>query len=194
MTKCLCTLCIAMLLILTIPYQSLLFAEIYQWNDTDGSIHLSNNPTDIPKGKKPIVRNDGSSNNISSPLKSEHSTVPLNYSLTSSTPSWKKYIEPACNQEYKEATNYCESASSRPDLKNISPLDRRSETERCVHKRVNARCKEQYDKALRVMQEETNKCVDTRQKIYRICGYPQHSNQKCHGEHMAELEAACNIR
>ena len=41
---------------------SLALAEIYKWTDSDGSVHFSDNPINVPKGKRPIVRQDEKSN------------------------------------------------------------------------------------------------------------------------------------
>lgn len=130
-------------------------------------------------------------------------------------------MEPACNQEFKEAEKKCEPSSkqSLKNLKNISPDCQRKvegknfsvckqelkeatqvmhlEIEQCVKKSVSPKCKEQFDKMMRVIEEDANsakKCMETRQKIYKICGYPQRENVKCHTEYMAELEAACKIK
>lgn len=41
--------------------------ELYQWTDTDGSVHFSDNPMSIPKGKRPIVRQDDITSSTSTP-------------------------------------------------------------------------------------------------------------------------------
>jgi hypothetical protein len=33
-------------------------AEMYQWSDSDGAVHFSDNPMSIPKGERPLVRQD----------------------------------------------------------------------------------------------------------------------------------------
>jgi hypothetical protein len=164
--------------------QSFLFAETYQWTDADGTVHFSDSPINAPKGKKTVVRENGSSANSSLPLRNPPPPVPLNYSQISKSPSWMQLLDSACNQEYKDATSYCEASK---------PVSR-SENEQCVHKHVSSKCKEQFDNAYRGMQEDTvkaKKCMDMRQKIYKICGYPQSENWKCHMKYMPELEDAC---
>jgi hypothetical protein len=56
----------------TLSNYSLLFAETYQWNDADGSVHFTDNPINIPKGEQPIMRHERS-NNIR-PIPSERLT------------------------------------------------------------------------------------------------------------------------
>lgn len=184
MTKHILLKCFFALSILAILDQSFLLAETYQWTDADGTVHFSDNPMNAPKGKKTIVRENGSDPNSSLPLRNQPPPVPLNYSQSSKSPSWMKSFDPSCRQEYKDATRHCEA--SKPES--------RSENEQCIHKRVSSRCKEQFDSAYRGMQEDSNKakkCMDTRQKIYKICGYPQNENWKCHMRYMPELEDAC---
>jgi hypothetical protein len=174
--------------VLALFHQSLSHAETYQWTDTDGSVHFSDNPVNAPKGKKTIVRENGSSTNSSLPLRRPARpapSAPLNHTQTTTSPSSKQQsLDPACTQEYKDATRYCEAAKPAS----------RSENEKCIHKRVSSRCKLQFDNAYLEMTEETVKakaCMDTRQKIYQLCGYPQNENWKCHMKYMTELEDAC---
>jgi hypothetical protein len=66
---------LVVLLILAGSDCSSLFAEIYKWTDDDGSVHFSDNASDVPKGKHPPVRRDETGiNPASSPLKS---TAPI---------------------------------------------------------------------------------------------------------------------
>jgi hypothetical protein len=52
-------------------------AEIYQWTDSDGSVHFSDTPVNVPKGKKPTVRSDEPNvNSSTSPKHSRPFTVP----------------------------------------------------------------------------------------------------------------------
>ena len=43
-------------------FPSLALADIYEWTDSDGSVHFSDSPTSVPKGKRPIVRQDEKNN------------------------------------------------------------------------------------------------------------------------------------
>ena len=66
---------LVVLLILAGSDCSSLFAEIYKWTDDDGSVHFSDNASDVPKGKHPLVRLDETGiNPTSSPLRS---TAPI---------------------------------------------------------------------------------------------------------------------
>lgn len=53
-------------------------AELYQWTDSDGSVHFSDSPMVVPKGKKPIVRQDYNANAPPSTIQSA-STTDLGY-------------------------------------------------------------------------------------------------------------------
>lgn len=39
------------------------FAEIYQWTDSNGSVHFSDNTTHVPKDKKSVIRHETNNNN-----------------------------------------------------------------------------------------------------------------------------------
>lgn len=50
--------------------------ELYQWTDTDGSVHFSDNPSNIPMGKRPIVRQDDQVSPPTSTLQSSSTRGP----------------------------------------------------------------------------------------------------------------------
>lgn len=190
--------CVIMMATLASPVQSLLFAEIYQWTDADGSTHFSDTPIKAPKGKKPIVRQDGSNISPSLPPRTPAPPVPINYEATSKP---RPSMEPACNLEYTKAAKKCEPSDSQKkadgyDSSEFATRMMRLEIQQCVNRNVSPVCKEQFDKLMIVIEKDSiksRKCMETRQNIYRICGYPQKENAECHIKHMAELEAACKM-
>jgi hypothetical protein len=56
-------------------YHSESCAELYQWTDTNGSVHFSDNPMSVPKGKRPIVRQDDKAGPPPSPLQLSSTTT-----------------------------------------------------------------------------------------------------------------------
>ena len=83
---------LAMLLFIAVSDVSLLFAETYQWTDSDGSIHFSDTPPS--RGKKPIVQRDDTTVTPSIPLKRSSRTASIGNRLTSKEPSWKPLVTP----------------------------------------------------------------------------------------------------
>jgi len=59
---------------------SLALAEIYEWTDSNGSVHFSDNPINVPKGKRPIVRQDEKGNVLLSTGRPSTAIAPSNTS------------------------------------------------------------------------------------------------------------------
>lgn len=48
------------LLFLSLYFHTYALADVYQRTDSDGSVHFSDNPMSIPRGKRPVVRQEES--------------------------------------------------------------------------------------------------------------------------------------
>ncbi len=79
---------LAMLFIIAVSEVSLLFAETYQWTDTDGSIHFSDTPPS--SGKQPIVQRDDTTVTPSIPTKKSKRTA----STGNRQPSQEQALKP----------------------------------------------------------------------------------------------------
>lgn len=82
----------AMLFLIAVSDVSLLFAETYQWTDTDGAIHFSDTPPS--RGKKPLVERDDTTVTPPTPLKRSSRTASTGNRQPSKEPSWTPLVTP----------------------------------------------------------------------------------------------------
>jgi len=83
---------LAMLLFVAVSDVSLLFAETYQWTDTDGSLHFSDTPPS--SGKQPIVQRDDTTVTPSISSKRSPRTALTGNSQPSKEQTWKPLVTP----------------------------------------------------------------------------------------------------
>lgn len=118
----------SMLYFLIILDNSLLFADIYKWTDTDGTVHFSDNPQTISK-KMQVIKQD--ENKLKSP-----NTVSRKFYSESSSSQKDPCQEPVMDSN---CTTKVLHKYVPPDCRNRAISDRPPKYDAVCHKAINSR-------------------------------------------------------